>query len=231
MQHPDWWYDDLRQVGLDFEDEALVARYDAAQNTDIGKERALAARLAWREGLAAADLGCGTGALVAALAERCAAVAAIDVSATMLAVVRRRADAAGLANVTCRRGGFLSAALAPTSLDLVTTQYAFHHLPDFWKAAALARLHAALRPGGRLYLADVVFACPPGDIPAAVEGWAAWMARETGYSRAEVATHVREEYSTFDWILTGLLERAGFRLLESEHDGTVYGTYLAEKPA
>lgn len=227
--HPDWWYDDLRQVGLDFEDESLVARYDAAQNTDIEKERALVARLAWREGLDAADLGCGTGALAAALAERCASALAVDVSAAMLAAVRGRAEAMGLGNLTTLRGGFLSAAIAPASLDLVTTQYAFHHLPDFWKAAALARLHGLLRPGGRLYIADVVFACAPDAIPAAVEGWLGWMERETGYSRAEVATHVREEYSTFDWILTGLLERAGFRLLEAEHDGTVYGTYLAEK--
>lgn len=227
--HPDWWYDDLRQVGLDFEDETLVARYDAAQNTDIETERALAGRLAAREGLVVADFGCGTGALVAALAERCASVLAVDVSATMLAVAGRRVEAMGLTNVTPLRGGFLSAEIAPASLDLITTQYAFHHLPDFWKAAALARLHGLLRPGGRFYLADVIFACPPDAIPVAVEHWAAWMARETGYSRAEVAAHVREEHSTFDWILAGLIERAGFRLLEAEHDGTVYGRFLAER--
>ena len=27
----DWWYDDARQVGLDFEDEQEVATYDARQ--------------------------------------------------------------------------------------------------------------------------------------------------------------------------------------------------------
>ncbi len=230
MKHPDWYYDDLRQVGLDFEDPALVARYDEAQGGTLEAERALADYLIWDQGLAAADIGCGTGLLVAALAERCASVLAVDVSATMLAVVRRRCERAGLTNVELLRGGFLSAALPDASLDLITSQYAFHHLPDFWKAAALARLYAALRPGGRLFLADVVFDCGPEAIPTAVEGWADWMAREAGYSRAEVATHVREEHSTFDWIMRGLIRRSGFQLLAATHDGTVYARYLAKKP-
>ena len=229
MPRPDWYYDDQQQVGLDFEDEALVARYDLAQNTDLAAERRLAGELVWRGGLVAADLGCGTGALAAALAERCTEVFAVDISASMLAVTRKRAENLGLRNLRTLRGGFLSAPVEEGSLDLVTSKYAFHHLPDFWKAEALARLYRLLKPGGRLYLADVVFACAPDAIATAVEGWAQWMAANTAYSRAEVATHVRDEHSTFDWILTGLIERAGFRLIEVRHDGTVYGSYLAEK--
>ena len=229
MPHPDWYYDDLRQVGLDFEDPALVARYDAAQNTSLEAERALVARLAPPAGGVAAEFGCGTGALAVALAERCGRVHAVDISASMLAVTARRAERAGRANLVTQRAGFLSFALPEDSLDLVTSKYAFHHLPDFWKAAALVRLRRALKPGGRLYIADVVFACAPDAIPATVEGWIGWMTRETGYSRDEVATHVRDEHSTFDWILRGLVERAGFRVLDFTHDGTVYGELLAER--
>ncbi len=229
MPHPDWYYDDLRQVGLDFEDPTLVERYDRAQNTSLAGERQLVAKLAPPRGGVAAEFGCGTGALAVALAEVCGTVHAIDISASMLAVAERRAARAGQRNVQPQRAGFLSFTLPDASLDLATSKYAFHHLPDFWKAAALARLRMALKPGGRLYLADVVFACDPTGIPAAVEGWIGWMTRETGYSRDEVATHVRDEHSTFDWILTGLVERAGFRILDFTHDGTVYGELLAEK--
>ena len=31
----------------------------------------------------------------------------------------------------------------------------------------------------------------------------------------EVETHIREEYSTFSWILEGLIERAGFKIEKS----------------
>ena len=37
----------------------------------------------------------------------------------------------------------------------------------------------------------------------------------------EVKTHVREEYSTFDWIMEGLLERAGFEI-ETAHYGNEF---------
>ena len=51
----------------------------------------------------------------------------------------------------------------------------------------------------------------------------------SGYSRADGACHVREEHSTFGWILERMISEAGFTLLERTHDG-VYATYLAEAP-
>ena len=55
------------------------------------------------------------------------------------------------------------------------------------------------------------------------------MLANTGYPRAEVATHVRQEHSTFAWIIEGLLQRTGFRLLWSDIGGPTYADYLAEK--
>ena len=40
------------------------------------------------------------------------------------------------------------------------------------------------------------------------------MPEQSGFSQEEFETHVREEYSTFAWVLEGLLERAGFQILE-----------------
>ena len=37
----DWHYDDLRQIGLDFEDAAAVAAYDRSQRTNAAEDRTL----------------------------------------------------------------------------------------------------------------------------------------------------------------------------------------------
>ena len=91
----------------------------------------------------------------------------------------------------------------------------------------MARLREVLAPGGRLFLRDVIFSCAPADIAGTVEAWATYMRKNTGYSREEVATHLREEHSTFDWIIEGLLERAGYRILRTEAWPPVYRDYLA----
>jgi putative AdoMet-dependent methyltransferase len=114
------------------------------------------------------------------------------------------------------------------ALDFATTQFALHHLPDFWKSVALTRIRRTLKLGGKLYLRDVVFVCEPERISETVERWIDWMGKNTGYARGEVAQHVREEHSTFGWIMEGLIARAGFRLLAAEYDNEVYGEYIAE---
>ncbi len=66
--------------------------------------------------------------------------------------------------------------------------------------------------------------------PLVAETWIDFLVRETGYTREDGASHVREEHSTFGWILERMITEAGFRLLARTHDG-VYATYLAEAPA
>jgi putative AdoMet-dependent methyltransferase len=128
-----------------------------------------------------------------------------------------------------QEAGFLSWNTAPASLDLVTSKYALHHLPDFWKGLALVRIAEALRPGGRFYLEDVVFPCVPAEAPVLVEDWAQFLSSRGGYTRADAATHIREEHSTYGWVLEGLVERSGFRLLQASYSEGVYGAYLAER--
>lgn len=229
MTQPDWWYDDLRQVGLDFEDEAQVSTYDARQGGDAAADRALLLTLGVTRDTALADIGCGTGILACAAAAMARSVRAIDVSAAMLRAAEGRARSQGLTNIAFERGGFLTFP-ASGDLDLIVTQNALHHLPDMWKAVALTRMRDALKAGGRLYVRDVVFNCAPDAIPRTVESWIGWVTRETGYSREDVACHVREEHTTFGWVLARMITEAGFRLVSRTHNG-VYGAYLAEAVA
>lgn len=224
----DWWYDDARQVGLDFEDEHEVATYDARQGGSAERDRALLIELGLAPPMTMADIGCGTGILAREAARMCRSVVAIDVSAAMLATAKSQAG--GLDNLSFQRAGFLSFEAAPASFDLVTARNALHHLPDFWKAMALMRIFTALKPGGRLYLRDVMFAAPPGELAQAAEDWIVWLSENTGYSRAEGACHIREEYSTFAWAIERMLTDAGYLIVEQVQDG-VYGTFLAQRPA
>lgn len=228
MKTYDWWYDDARQVGLDFEDETQVATYDARQGGSAERDRALLEHLGLKPHMSMADIGCGTGILVREAAQMCRSAVGIDVSATMLAAAEARG--AGLDNLNFQRAGFLSFEAPPASLDLITAKNALHHLPDFWKAMAFARMHAALKPGGRLYLRDVMFDVPAQDLAATAEGWIVWLTQNTGYSRAEGAAHIREEYSTFAWAIERMLTDCGFEIVEHVQDG-VYGTFLAQRPA
>ena len=38
----------------------------------------------------------------------------------------------------------------------IATTFALHHLPDRWKGIALARMRSMLKPGGQLYIHDVI---------------------------------------------------------------------------
>jgi putative AdoMet-dependent methyltransferase len=229
MTQPDWWYDDLRQVGLDFEDEAEVSTYDVRQGGSSEADRALLQRLGVTRRTAMADIGCGTGLLACEAAELAKSVRAIDVSAAMLRAADARAASRGLANIRFERAGFLSFT-ASGDLDLIVTKYALHHLPDLWKAVALTRMRDALRVGGRLYIRDVVFNCLPDAVPETAENWIGFLVRDSGYSREDGACHIREEHSTFGWIIERMITDAGLSLLSRTHEG-VYATYLAEKIA
>lgn len=229
MTQPDWWYDDLKQVGLDFADEAQVATYDERQGSTVAEARRLLMRLGVGPSTALADIGCGTGLLTCEAAGMARSVRAIDISGVMLDAARRRAEAQRLRNIAFEQAGFLTFA-ASADLDLIVAKNALHHLPDMWKAVALTRMRDALKPGGRLYIRDVAFNCGPDAIPRTVESWIGHMTRDSGYSRADVATHVREEHSTFAWILERLITEAGFRLISREHEG-VYAEFVAEAVA
>jgi 2-polyprenyl-3-methyl-5-hydroxy-6-metoxy-1,4-benzoquinol methylase len=229
MTRPDWWYDDRIQVGLDFEDEAQVATYDQRQGATSERDAALLVRLGVGPGTVMADIGCGTGLLACEAARLGAAVHAVDASAPMLRAAQARARDQGL-TLAAHHASFLTVELGEARFDLITTKYALHHLPDFWKALALRRLWSALKPGGKLYVEDVVFDAPPERLPGVVEDWIAWLSRPGSYTREDGACHVREEHSTFAWILKGLIADAGFVDIVQVEQTAAYGTYLATRP-
>ena len=157
---------------------------------------------------------------------------AVDVSPLMLERLAEKVDLCAASNVEVTRAGFLTYQHAGPPADVVYSRYALHHLPDFWKAIALGRLADMLRLGGVLRLWDVVYSFEPRDADRQIEGWIAdTMAAdvERGWTRAELAEHVRDEHSTFTWLLEPMIERAGFDIVQADYSASVFARYVCKK--
>lgn len=226
-----WLLDEHAHAGAEHLDPDYAAGYEAKSRLDPAEELELLRAHGLGAETTLVDLGAGTGLLALAAAPHCRRVVAVDPSPAMLAVARRRTAAAGFANVELVEGGFLGYAHRGDPPQLVHSRNALHHLPDFWKALALVRIHDLLAPGGTLVLRDLVYAFEPAETPERIEGWLAAAASTPadGWTRAELEEHLRAEHSTFAWLVEPMLERAGFEIRESSHRGGVYATYVCSR--
>lgn len=202
--------------------------YDAKAGTDSADDVALLVELGLSQASTLVDLGAGTGMLALAVAPLCRRVVAVDVSAAMLHRLHARATQLGLDNVECVHAGFLSYEHQNEPADVVYSRNALHHLPDFWQAIALARVAAILRPGGILRLRDLVYSFAPAETEQRIKAWLANAASHSsrGWTRPELETHLRDEYSTFSWLLEPMLEHTGFEIRDVEHTPSrIYSAY------
>jgi ubiquinone/menaquinone biosynthesis C-methylase UbiE len=181
------------------------------------------------------DFGAGTGTFALAAARFCKRVCAVDVSAVMLTVLEAKLSAAGLQNVQTVRQGILRYRHEGDQADFAVSRNTLHSLPDFWKALALARIAAALKPGGIFFLRDLVFSFEPDSSEQALEEWfqaAPAQLPQNGYTREEYETHVRTEFSTFSWLLEPMLDHAGFEIVDSWFSSSrVFAAYTCRKRA
>jgi ubiquinone/menaquinone biosynthesis C-methylase UbiE/DNA-binding transcriptional ArsR family regulator len=99
-----------------------------------------------------ADLGCGTGAMLATLAPHVSRVIGVDASEEMLGAARKRLE--GVASVDLRKGSLEALPIDAASVDAATMMLVLHHLPS--PAAAIGEAARILRPGGRLLIVDMV---------------------------------------------------------------------------
>ncbi|MGY3488685.1 2-polyprenyl-3-methyl-5-hydroxy-6-metoxy-1,4-benzoquinol methylase [Bradyrhizobium sp. USDA 4011] len=221
----DWYYTQRRQVGLD---TAVASIYDVSEDSDVRARQALT-MLGVRPGWRIADIGCGNGVLATEAALMGAEVDAIDISPAMIGLAEIYARDRK-AKIRTQPAGLLSFAYQPNSYDLIVSEFTLHHLPDFWKAVALSRIFNALKPGANFYLRDMVFVSMPDGVDRDVEGWADFSIKNHDFERESVMTHMRDEYSTFGWVMERMLTETGFTLVAADYHAPLHGTYLLRKP-
>ncbi len=130
---------------------ALAARYDRAWSSYVGASvEATLRRLKAAPGERLLDIGCGTGALLASLADSAESLdlTGVDLSGEMLAVARARTrPPLRLAQAAADGLPF-----AGGTFDAVVSTSAFHYFRR--PSDALGEVRRVLRPGGRLVITD-----------------------------------------------------------------------------
>jgi ArsR family transcriptional regulator len=104
------------------------------------------------EALIVADLGCGTGQALAALAPHVGRVIGVDNSGAMLKAAKKRIG--GLQNVELRRGDLADLPIDSGTCDAAMLTLALTYVAD--PAAVLTEMARILKPGGRAAIVDLL---------------------------------------------------------------------------
>ncbi len=228
-----WSFNEYAPVGVDYGKREQVDAYDAMHQRFRRYEAEAAAileQLHLDHTSTVIDMGAGTGAFAIHAAPHVKGVYAVDVSEPMLARCREKARKAGLRNVRCRVGGFLTYRHQAAPVDAMVSVAALHHLPDFWKQIGLRRAGEMLRKGGRLYLFDIVFPGTAWDLDGQIQTWVQSIRQKAGPRLAgEAEVHLQREHSTYDWVMEGLLRRAGFHINRRRINHGFQATYLCTR--
>ena len=225
-----WLRDEVDSAGRENLDPDHVARYDAKEDSGAPGEVSLLQALGMGPESVVVELGAGTGQFAIAAAPHVRRVVAVDVSPVMLDRLRSKLRGLRIDNIDVVEAGYLTYDHTGPPEDVVYSRYALHHLPDFWKALALERARAMLRSDGILRLWDVVYSFEPAEAVDRIEAWCATGGDDVDadWSRAELEEHVRDEHSTYSWLLEPMLDRVGFTIETVEHsrDG-MFARYVA----
>lgn len=171
-------------------------------------------KAAVKPGAQIADIGAGDGFLTIPISNTVGAgghVFAVDIDSRRLDRIRDRARDLNRTNIEVVHSTERDPKLTPNSLDGVIVLRAYHEFTYYQEM--LAKIHAALRPGGRLVMADVA---PEGD----------------GGSREDQMRH----HVLAPGLVVRELKEAGFRVVESREtwarlrDGRAGWMIAAERP-
>jgi putative AdoMet-dependent methyltransferase len=226
-------FDEFTPIGTDYTDVAEVAVYDERMSNlrdPQAQAREILDLLTVNEHKLMVEFGPGTGAFVIEAARKFESVIAVDTSAAMLDYARQKAQAQGVNNITFVNAGFLSYRHhGQPPADAMVTNMALHHLPDAWKFVALRQMAQILKPGGKLFLSDVVFSFPVDEFEIHTRHFVDSIGEVAGADlAAEARVHISQEFSTFDWVIEEILARVGFKVEVLEKE-PMFARYLCTK--
>jgi len=162
-----------------------------------------------REGFKVVEIGCGTGTMAILAAKKGAQVFGFDVSSAMLDVARKKISAAGLSEKIeiAEMGVSGMDGLPDSSFDLVMSTLVFSELSHDEQAYALKHALRALKPGGRLAIADE--AKPRCIFKRLLHGVVRMIMLIITFVLTQTTTKAVEN-------LEGMIEQAGFKIEKTE---------------
>jgi putative AdoMet-dependent methyltransferase len=231
--NPEWYYNE-NPVGVDYLDPEIAREYNKEHQKFRNFEdetKNIVQMLEITPEDTVLDFGCGTGGIALNLTKYCKKVIGVDISRQMLDILEEKAKKQGITNIETHCAGFLTYNHDQSvKVDKIVSMVALHHLPDFWKSVALLNMAKILKTGGKLYLFDVVFTFTIQDHQKAIGQMINQMQDAAGDSMAdELKVHIRDEFSTYDWIMEGLLEKAGFSIDSMEVKADNIRGYVCSK--
>ena len=176
------------------------------------------------------DIGCGAGNYTLKLLQHLPDlhVTLIDLSKPMLDRALQRVGAVTQGNIAAWQGDIRKIPLEPDSFDIIMAAAVFHHLrdDDEWQAV-FAKCYAALKPGGSLWISDLIVHATPSVQALMWERYGAYLAqlKDEDY-RDQVFAYIEQEDTprslTFQ---LDLLRAVGFRSLEVLHKNAVFAAF------
>ncbi|OFX84031.1 MAG: hypothetical protein A2W99_03410 [Bacteroidetes bacterium GWF2_33_16] len=229
----DWYYNEFRQSGIDFENESEVAEYDEKyrNNRNLDNEaKYIIELLELNNNSIVFEIGTGTGELAIRLSKLCKHINACDISKTMVNHAFKKAINEKIINITFSHSGFLNFEIIPNYFDAIITQLALHHLPDFWKSVAINRMVKTLKPGGKLFLLDSLFSFECASYEEVINRNIEQAKNKMGLRIAnEIAVNIKDEYPTYNWIIEGLFIKNGLKIIRKTRHTELMSSYLCIK--
>lgn len=211
-----WFYDELKQVGINFGSEKEVEQYDLKYKSirNLDREAEFIARqINLKPDSRILEIGTGTGEHAVRLAGKCLEITACDVSETMLNYAKNKADNLGITNIKFVKAGFLTSSFPDCSFDAVISQLVLHHLPDFWKSVAINNVARMLKREGIFYLLDSILTFEIQSYGKTIKDVIEFARKNIGEQIAEeIIVNIRDEYPTYDWIIENLMVKNGFTI-------------------
>ncbi len=180
------------------------------------------------------DVGCGAGNYTLKLLQRLPDLdcTLLDLSRPMLDRAQDRVSAATSGTVTTLQGDIRDVALGEDRFDIVLAAMVLHHLREEreWRSV-FAQLHRALRPGGSLWIADLVAHTHPVIHELMWRRYGEYLVSFKGESyRDQVFAYVEQEDTPSSLLYqVDLLREVGFREVEILHKNSCFAAFGAIK--
>jgi tRNA (cmo5U34)-methyltransferase len=178
----------------------------------------------------ALDVGCGAGNYMLKLLQQRPGldITLLDLSRPMLDRAREQVGAAASGRITAIQGDIRSVTLSPRSFDIIIAAAVLHHLrtDEEWDSV-FRKLFAALRPGGSLWISDLIQQNHPAIQALMWERYGEYLAGLRGERyRNEVFEYIeREDTPRSLFYQVDRMRAAGFTGIEILHKNSVFAAF------